>query len=166
MKFKQLIQGILVAQLSTLPDTFVWPQNNGVCSVHFASKFLYQQANIPSAKPYWNWIWKLQCPKKIQIFICKSIRNRLPTHQYLSFSRSKNNNRCLRCNKPETTIHILRDCPWAMMVWCHSPCILPLSFFHLPLQNWLHTSATSDSLVFNYQLPWKIYFPSSVGTYG
>ena len=76
--------------------------------------------------------------------------NRLPTRQYLAFSCPEINNRCPRCNTPETIIHILRDCHWAKMVWCHSLGIFPLSFFHLPLQDWLHTNATLDSLIFHY----------------
>ena len=107
---------------------------------------------------YWNWIWKLQCPKNIQFFVWKSIRNRLPTRLHLSFSRPEIDNYCPRRNNPETTIHILRDCPWVKRIWYHSPGILPLSFFHLSLQNWLHTNATSNSIIFHYQLPWKIYF--------
>ena len=39
-----------MAQLTRLFDSFVWPQNNGVCSVHSTLKFLYQQANIPFEK--------------------------------------------------------------------------------------------------------------------
>ena len=155
---EQLIQGLPIAQLTKLSDTFVWPQNNNVCSVRPASKFLYQQANVPFARTYWNWIWKLQCPKNIQFFVWKSIRNRLPTRLHMSFSRPEIDNYCPRRNNPETTIHILRDCPWVKRIWYHSPGILPLSFFHLSLQNWLHTNATSNSIIFHYQLPWKIYF--------
>ena len=42
MQIAQLIQGISVAQLTRLSDYFIWLQNNGVCSVWSASKFLYQ----------------------------------------------------------------------------------------------------------------------------
>ena len=132
---EQLIQGLPIAQLTKLSDTFVWPQNNNVCSVRPASKFLYQQANVPFARTYWNWIWKLQCPKNIQFFVWKSIQNRLPTRLHLSFSCPEIDNYCPRRNNPETTIHILRDCPWVKRIWYHSPGILPLSFFHLSLQN-------------------------------
>ena len=74
-------------------------------------------------------------------------------------SPPKINSWCPRCNTSETTIHILRDCHWAKMVWCHSPSVLPQSFFHLPLQSWLYTNASMDTLILCHQLPWKIYFP-------
>lgn len=112
MQFKQLIKGILVAQLTKLSDSFIWAQNNGVCLV----KFLYQQANVPFNNSMWNWIWKFHCPKKIQFFIWKSMLNRLPTRQYLAFSRPDVDDHCPRCNTLETTIHISRDCPWAKMI--------------------------------------------------
>ena len=44
------------------------------------------------------------------------MHNRLPTRHYLAFSRLEIDNRCPRYNTFETTIHILRDCPWAKMV--------------------------------------------------
>ena len=105
-----------MAQLTRLFDSFILAQNNGVCLISFASKFLYQHANVYFNNSIWSWIWKFHCPKKLQIFIWKSIRNRLPTRQYLAFSHSEVDDRCTRCNTPETTIHILRDCPWAKMI--------------------------------------------------
>ena len=30
---EQLIQGIPMAQISRLPDSFLWPHNNGICSI-------------------------------------------------------------------------------------------------------------------------------------
>ena len=75
--------------------------------------------------------------KKIQIFIWKAMRNRVPTRQYLAFSCPNVNVIYPRCNSPETTIHILIDCPWAKDVWGNSPGILPLSFFQTSLQPWL-----------------------------
>ena len=114
---------------------------------------------MPREKPLWNWIWKLQCPKKIQLFIWKAMRNQVPTRQYLAFSRPHISDHCPRCNIPETTIHILRDCPWAKEVWCQSSGSLPLTFFQLPLQSWLQTNATGKAVILHQQLPRKICFP-------
>ena len=76
---------------------------------------------MPLDKKLWNWIWKLQCPKKIQLFLWKAMHNWIPTRQYLAFSCLNINEQCPRCNNPETTIHILRDFPWAKEVWGQSP---------------------------------------------
>lgn len=107
----QFIRGILVARITELPDSFVWPHNNDIFSVSSASKFLYQQKRVPLDKQLWNWIWKLQCLQKIQLFLWKVMRNRVPTRQCLAFSHLNNNKQCPKCNNLETIIHILRDCP-------------------------------------------------------
>ena len=57
------------------------------------------------------------------------MRNRLPTKQFLTFGRYHWDNHSPRCHTPETTIHVLWDCPWAKKVWNQSLGILPLSFF-------------------------------------
>ena len=49
-QLEHLTRGILVAQITRLPDSFVWPHNNGICSVSSASKFLYQQKQVPLDK--------------------------------------------------------------------------------------------------------------------
>ena len=100
-----------MARLTRISDSFVWLQNNGICSVSSASQFLYQQQQVPLEKQLWNWIWKVKCPKKIQLFLSKAMHNRIPTRQYLAFSRPHVNVQCPRCNNSETTIHILCDCP-------------------------------------------------------
>ena len=116
-QLQNLIQGILVAHVARLTDTFLWPHNNGTCSVKSTSKFLFQQKQVPWNKLAWNWIWALQCPKKIQIFFWKAMRNRLPTKQFLTFIRTHMDNQCPRCHHPKTTIPVLRDCLWAKEVW-------------------------------------------------
>ena len=40
---QNLIQGIHVARFARLTDTFLWPHNKGMCSMKFASKFLFHQ---------------------------------------------------------------------------------------------------------------------------
>lgn len=55
-QLEQLIRGIPVVQLTRLSDSFVWPHNNGVCLVSSASKFLYQQAQVPFNSSQRHWI--------------------------------------------------------------------------------------------------------------
>ena len=83
-----------MTQVTSIPNAFVWPHNNGIYSVKSASKYLFQTKRVPNYKPLWNWIWKLLCPNKIQFFIWKAMRNRVPTRQYLAFSRPYISKRC------------------------------------------------------------------------
>ena len=74
-----------MARFAQLTDTFLWPHNKGTCSVKSASTFLYHQHQVPWNKAMWNWLWSLPCPKKIQVFLWKAMRNRLPTKTFLAF---------------------------------------------------------------------------------
>ena len=148
---QNLIQGIPVAHIAHLPDTYLWPYNKGTCFVKSASHFLYNQHQVPWNTTLWNWLWTLPCPKKIQLFLWKAMRNRLPTKTFLSHGRQHVDSQCSRCNSPETTLHTLQDYPWAREVWSQSPRILPLSFFHM------HYKTGSDIM----QRWIKLYFPIS-----
>ena len=55
-QLEKLIKGILMAHIARLSDTFIWPYNNGTCSVSSMSKFLYHQQQVPKNKQLWNWI--------------------------------------------------------------------------------------------------------------
>lgn len=44
-------------------------------------------------------------------------------------------------------------------MWGQSSGTLPLSFFHMPLQEWLRRNATAERVVMHQRLSWKIYFP-------
>ena len=46
-QLEQLIQGIPVAQITHLSDSFLWPHNNGICSIKSASQFLYHKQQVP-----------------------------------------------------------------------------------------------------------------------
>ena len=158
-QLQNLIQGIPVPQYAQLTDTFLWPHNNGTCSVKSASKFLFHQHHAPWNKPLWNWIWALTCPQKIQIFLWKAMRNRLPTKQFLAFGRPHVDTHCPRCHTSETTIHILRDCLWTKEIWQQCPRILPLNFFRMLLQDWSRYNATTTIVILPHQIPWHVYFP-------
>ena len=86
-------------------------------------------------------------PKKDPNFLLESYANQLPTKQFLTFGRNHLDNHCPQCHNPKTTIHILRDCPWAKEAWSQFPGILPMSFFHMPLQDWLWCNVTTDVVI-------------------
>ena len=85
--------------------------------------------------------------------------NRLPTKTFLAFGCPHVDTHCPCYYHQETTIHILRDCPWAKEIWSQSPRILPLSFFRLSLQDWLRSNATQNIVILPQQIPWSVYFP-------
>ena len=94
------------------------------------------------------------------------MRDRLPTITFLTIRRPNLDAHCPRCYYLETTIHILRDCPWAREVWSQSPGILPLSFFHQTLQEWLQHNATTVNIVLPISYLGRFIFLFFVGIYG
>ena len=153
-----LIQGIPVPRFAQLSDAYLWPHNKGTCSMKSASTFLYHQHQVPWNKAIWKSLWSLPCPKKIQVFLWKALRNCLPTKTFLAFGRQHVDSLCPRCQSPETTIHILQDCPWAREIWRQALGILPLSFFALPLQDWLQSNATSKRATLPHLIPSNVFF--------
>ena len=126
-----------MAHFARISNTFLWPHNNGTCSIKSTSKFLYHRQQVSWDKSVWNWIWVVHYPKKIQIFLWKAMRNRLSTKHFLMITRHHMDGQCPRCHTLETTIHILRDYPWAKEAWAQSLGLLPLAFFYVLLQKWL-----------------------------
>ena len=123
-----------------------------------ASTFLYHQHQVPWNKTIWNWLWSLPCPKKIQVFLWKAMQNCLPTKTFLAFGCQHLDYLCPRCQSPETTLNILKDCPWTREIWCQSPGTLPLTFFGMPLQNWLRYNATLERAILPHLIPWRVFF--------
>ena len=87
------------------------------------------------------------------------MRNWLPTNHFLTVTHHHTDGQCPRCHSLEMTIHILRDCPWAKEAWAQSLGLLPLAFFHMPLQECLRCNATGVAVILPHQLLWRIYFP-------
>ncbi|KAL0009804.1 hypothetical protein SO802_004912 [Lithocarpus litseifolius] len=58
-QIEKLIHGILVARIARLSNTFVWPHNNGMCSVSWASHFIYQQQQQVPLDKQGNGTWDL-----------------------------------------------------------------------------------------------------------
>ena len=150
-------------RFAQLSEAYLWPHNKGTCSVKSATIFLYQQRQVPWNKAMWNWLWSLPCPKKIQVFLWKALRNYLPTKTFLAHRGQHMDSLCPRCQSPETILHILRDCPWVREIWSQALGILPISFFTLPLQDWLQSNANSERSTHPHLIPWKVLFPFKIG---
>jgi ribonuclease HI len=67
--------------------------------------------------PMWSLIWKLQVPERVRTFIWMVSHDRLLTSS-LKCSMGLGHAMCKFCGDiPETTLHVLRDCPLAMEIW-------------------------------------------------
>ena len=65
-----------------------------------------------------NWIWKLNLLMKIKVFLWLTIREALPTCDFLIARRLEITNTCYFCNKNSENIdHIFKLCPFAQGIW-------------------------------------------------
>ncbi|KAK6151578.1 hypothetical protein DH2020_014213 [Rehmannia glutinosa] len=70
----------------------------------------------------WKWLWALNVPTKIKIFLWKCAHGILPTKTKLRRKGMDITPLCSRCELEEETIeHALRDCKWAEFFWAVSP---------------------------------------------
>uniref|UniRef100_A0A7N2MJI0 Reverse transcriptase zinc-binding domain-containing protein n=1 Tax=Quercus lobata TaxID=97700 RepID=A0A7N2MJI0_QUELO len=66
----------------------------------------------------WKTIWALKVPPKVRNFIWRVCSNILPTKENLHSRRVKMEPRCDICyQQPESTSHLLWECPMARNVW-------------------------------------------------
>ena len=143
------------------PHQLLWPGPTGHCTVKQATKFLFICEGVESNAAYWNWIWIIACPPNIRIFIWKCFFNRLPTRSFLSCIILGFPNSCPWCLSPKTTLHIIRDCPWAKEFWLSLPKTRSL-FFSLDLQAWVVVNLTKQKLSNPSSILWPFIFAQGI----
>lgn len=115
----------------------------------------------------WNWLWKTYTLPRVKTFLWIAYHDRLLTRSQLLKRHVLNDDSCPLClSSPETTIHILRDCPSIYPIW-HGLATnsLPPDFFTLNLTKWLkHMSTLSSVSPSLLNAPWSTTFPLAVGS--
>ena len=86
-----------------------------------------------------NWIWKLNVFPKIKVFILLTIREALPTCEFLIDRRLEITKSCYMYNQSgENSDHIFKSCPFIESIWDHIKynCSTPL-FYEGNFLSWL-----------------------------
>lgn len=69
----------------------------------------------------WSFVWKLDIPGKIRVFLWRLLRNGLPVLQNLERCNIPVANLCPFCKQPsETILHTFQRCHFARLVWALS----------------------------------------------
>lgn len=88
-------------------------------------KFPNAPTNSENGYRHWKFLWMLDLPKKIKIFMWSVMKNILPTAKHLWKGKSLQDPICQRCKKEVETIkHVLVECKAARKVCELAP--LPL----------------------------------------
>ena len=120
---------ILAIPLSNLHtrDSLIWMKNKSrtfsVKSAYQVAVRLTQQHDEEHSvarrdQPIWKKIWSLNVPPKVRTFLWRACSNSLPTRTNLHRWKVQIESLCgVCCQEPETTGHILWECPLARNVW-------------------------------------------------
>jgi ribonuclease HI len=86
----------------------------------------------------WSKIWKLHVPERVRSFMWLAKHDRLLTN-LLRRKMGHSHEMCNFCgDREEDTLHVLRDCPLALVIWNH---VVPSNdkgnFFMCDLENWM-----------------------------
>ena len=76
------------------------------------------QSHVQERDNYWRLAWSWKGPQSIKIFIWLVLHNRLKTRAELGSRHLHIDPSCERCGAGlESTIHVLRDCPYSRAIW-------------------------------------------------
>ncbi|XP_056695811.1 uncharacterized protein [Spinacia oleracea] len=113
----QKIKGIAIPSLDII-DTPIWgPTTSGEFSVKSATWIAH---DIPDGLARWEyrWIWNLDIPPKIQIFLWQICHNSIPTRDILFQRKILPFNVCPLCDTYiESINHLFIQCPTAKQIW-------------------------------------------------
>ncbi|CAL2238951.1 unnamed protein product [Prunus armeniaca] len=95
-----------------------------VKSAYHVARFLHSptgrasSSNRDAVARYWSLIWKAIVPAKVKTFWWRVISGILPTKANLAPKKVTIDEECMLFGGPtESSIHILRDCPFAICTW-------------------------------------------------
>ncbi|XVF08796.1 hypothetical protein REPUB_Repub07fG0034100 [Reevesia pubescens] len=151
------IQARWIDTSTTIEDTIYWRLDaDGDFSVKSAYKcqlLKYDQCSFS-----WDSIWDMKCPPKIKMLLWKILHGVLPTKTFLAHRNISSEIDCPRCsNSEETTLHVLRDCPNAKMVWLSINPTLNAGFFlNSCITEWILENVQSKKEIAS--LAWSLLF--------
>ncbi|CAL1412960.1 unnamed protein product [Linum trigynum] len=160
---QQKITAVAVDVFSMENDTLFWaPSPNG----HFTAKSAFQIAMPQQGnqdEKLWKKIWSNPVPERVRCFSWLVALNRISTNSMLFYRKCSPSPMCFRCNScPETTLHLLRDCPPAVYVWSRSvPPSEQLGFFASDQEAWLRGNLLNDEPMAN-GMPWGAFFSITI----
>lgn len=98
--------GVLITQPEILKQQQLYDKQ-GQCSV--------------GTEVNWTWVWKVNLPNKVKVFLWRILKNSLLIYELLRKKCVDVLNVCTTCKySPETLLHVFRDCAYARLFWAMS----------------------------------------------
>ncbi|XP_050386378.1 uncharacterized protein LOC126802738 [Argentina anserina] len=153
-----LIMNVPAAFDDSIPDSRIWGStSNGTFSVKSAYNSLFDLTE--PVNPQWKTIWSLSIPPKLKTFFWTVLHKKLLTNVQRATRGFTHDKTCPICHSgDETLLHLLRDCPRAMLIW--KSFLKPgnlLNSFTLDWNGWIYAQLHCHSLVRD-NIQWCILF--------
>ncbi|CAL1371641.1 unnamed protein product [Linum trigynum] len=140
------ITSTAVDKISQEEDTLFWsPSADG----RFSTKSAYELLSLQDQQPrdgIWKAIWRLPVPERIRGFVWLAIQGRIATNVLHFQSKVAESPCCPRCEgRPETVLHIVRDCAPALYFWSRQvPQGKQQFFFSANHDEWFRSNLSSQ----------------------
>ncbi|KAK9912978.1 hypothetical protein M0R45_036807 [Rubus argutus] len=155
---KQKILGTHAGGIRSGNDKAIWNlSTNGEFTVKSAYQSLF--TNVADHSWPWNFIWHLQIPPKVKVFLWTLVHGRLLTNESRMQKGLAADAHCPRCSCPiESMDHIFKGCNISITIWTATQhtCEFP-STFSLPFYDWLLINLKS-TMKLQYDIPWGCFF--------
>ncbi|OMO51138.1 reverse transcriptase [Corchorus capsularis] len=157
------IKSLMFSTIDSAPDTVVWNfSKNGEFSLNSAYDLANDTKECNFEKNFWKQIWNAKCHFRIKHFLWTVSHDKICSKSLLYH---RNINPDLVCDiypdSEESTLHILRDCSYAVLVW-NSFSQLPADFFQYNFKDWILSNLSTDLFVSG--LNWSSLFAYSCWT--
>ena len=142
----KLIQAIPTNLASQGEDLIAWAfTNDGDFSLRTAYNAAKGLNTLNPNTPSLTWIWKLNVPPKLVLFIWLCTYNSIPVKEVLGSRGLSLDQHCsIYKSKTESISHMLRECPYSVSFWNRlGPPTGLYNSFNLPLSDWLHDNGSS-----------------------
>ena len=119
-----------------MKDEFCWGlENNGQFSVKSAT-WVAHELPYPPEQWKFKWIWKVDVPPKLKLFLWQLLNQGLPVRSNLHYRCSDVSENCQLCAHPsETEDHLFLTCPVMKDFWNNNKTI-----------SWLETRTTQVNI--------------------
>lgn len=109
---RQRLLDIAPVTKADLQEHWIWkPSSIGVYSAFDAYAWLCRSQTQILPSDSWQWIWKLEAPKKVCVFIWLLCHNVIQVNDHRYRCHLATSPACQRCDHPlEDNLHCLRDC--------------------------------------------------------
>lgn len=97
------------------------PSSNGQFTLKSAYHLLYSQLDRFDPLCFdFSKVWQWNGPQQVRTFLWQAVHDRLLTNEARARRGMSSDSTCPYClNQPETLMHVLRDCEFALQVWSH-----------------------------------------------